>query len=151
MTLNEFMISTVVSGGLLIALCIFFWVRVEIYDRLGGLEMLSMLVGFVALLVLFVVLVFYIDDPGLYTRTLGAPQAAQVEELTYMTGPRGRGQVRVDTDKGTYLLRSDALVPHSGKVYIVERKRPWGEPRAFVCLSAAATQCWKEWEPGSID
>lgn len=34
MTLNEFMISTVVSGGLLIALCIFFWVRVEIYDCL---------------------------------------------------------------------------------------------------------------------
>ena len=146
MTLNEFMISTVVSGGLLIALCIFFWVRVEIYDRLGGLEMLSMLVGFVALLVLFVVLVFYIDDPGLYIRTLGAPQAAQVEELTYMTGPRGRGQVRVDTDKGTYLLRSDALVPHSGKVYIVERKRPWGVARTFLCLRADGTRCWAQWD-----
>ena len=151
MTLAEFMISTIVSGGLLITLLIFFWVRVEIYDCLGGLEMLALLAGFVALLVLFVVLMFYTDDPGLYTRTLGAPQVAQVKELTYITGPRGWGQVRVDTDKGTYLLRSDALVPHSGKVYIVERQRPWGEPRAFVCLSAAAIQCWKEWEPGSID
>ena len=151
MTLTVFMISAVVSGGLLIALCIFFWVRVGIYDRLGGLEMLALVAGFVALLVLFVVLVFYTNDPGLYTRTLGAPQTAQVEELTYITGPRGRGQVRVDTDKGAYLLSSDALVPRSGKVYIVERKRPWGQPRAFVCLSAAATQCWKEWEPGSID
>lgn len=148
MTLTEFMISAVVSGGLVITLFIFYLVRVEIYNHRGGLEMLIQFVWFAAILSVFILLAISTDDPGLYTCTLGAPREAQVEELTYMTGYWGRGRVRVDTDKGAYLLSSDALVPRSGEIYIIQRKKPWGAPRTFLCLSASEKRCWAQSDAG---
>lgn len=148
MTLTEFITSLVVSSGLLIALPLFFVVRYKIYECFGWLELMAMFVWVIVMLYC-TLLTFHMDDPGLYTRTLGAPLQAKVEGLMYMTGVMGQGRVRVDTDKGVYLLSSDALVPRSGEVYLVKRRRPWGDPRMFLCLTAEADQCWAEWKPGS--
>ncbi|MGA9853859.1 MAG: hypothetical protein WBR29_01100 [Gammaproteobacteria bacterium] len=147
MTLTQFMIAEVVSGGLFITMPIFLIVRFERYKRTGFSDMLAVFM-FLGGMFVFTALLFYTDDPGLYTRTLGPPQEAKVEGLTYIGGSLLQDSlVRVDTDKGSFLFDTDALIPHTGQVYLVRRQRPWGDPRLFLCLTPKATQCWAESQP----
>ena len=144
MNLTEFLIAEGVSGGLVIGLPIFFIARAEKYNRFGFCDLLAILI-FIPTIFTFFTMSFYADAPGIYNHTLTAPQEAKVEGLTYIGGSQWQGSlVRVDTDKGSFLFDSDALIPHTGEVYLVKRQRPWGDPRMFLCLTAMATQCWAE-------
>jgi hypothetical protein len=149
MTLNEFLITEAVSGGLTIVLLIVFITRAVKYDSFGYWDLLTMLV-MIAAMFLALGVGLQADAPGLYNHTLTVPQEAKVEGLNYIGGSLWQESlVRVDTDKGSFLMESDALIPHTGDVYLVKRRRPWGDPRMFLCLSAAANQCWAEWTPGN--
>ena len=147
MTLTEFIISAGVSGGLVIVLPLYFIVRIIINEDVTLRDMLALFI-FMAALLYGTGLIFFADDPGLYTRTLGPPQEAKVEGLTYIGGSLWqKSHVRVDTDKGSFLFDSDALIPHTGEVYLVRRQRPWGDPRLFLCLTPMEIKCWAESQP----
>ncbi len=146
MTATEFILTVSLSAGLSIALLVFIFLRLGQGRRFGGGDMLAYLCLPGTLFIAVTFMLFGSDAPGLYTRTLGEPQVAQVQQLTYLTGFLGRtNRVRVDTSQGVYVLDSDARVPRAGDVYIVERQRDWGHAeRAFLCLDATQTQCWAE-------
>jgi len=147
MTLTEFIIAEGVSGGLAITLPIFFIVRIAIYKRVGVWDMLALLI-LVPAIFIFMAVSFNADAPGLYTHTLSAPQEAKVEGLTYIGGSVWQESlVRVDTDKGSFLLESGALIPHAGEIYLVKRQRPWGGPRLFLCLTPMEIKCWAASQP----
>ncbi len=45
-----------------------------------------------------------------------------------------------------FLPGSNACIPASGPVYIVQRQRGWGHAeRTFLCRDATQTHCWAEW------
>lgn len=147
MTLTEFIISAGVSGGLVIVLPLYFIVRIIINEDVTLRDMLALFI-FMAALLYGTGLIFFADDPGLYTRTVGPTQEARVEGLTYIGGSLWQeSHVRVDTDKGSFLFDSDALIPHTGEVYLVRRQRPWGDPRLFLCLTPMEIKCWAESQP----
>lgn len=84
------------------------------------------------------------DGPGLYTRQVGSPVAATISHLTFLNGALGSTDwVRVDTDRGVYMLHARALVPASGTIFIVQRKKTWNQDeRTFLCLKATPSVCW---------
>ena len=84
------------------------------------------------------------DGPGLFTRTLGAPEPATVSHLAFLNGAFGyTDRIRVDTDQGVYLVSADALIPAAGAVYIVRRTKTWNsDERTFLCLKPTASPCW---------
>lgn len=146
MSAAEFIITVSLSLGLSLALLAFIFWRLGQGRRFGGGDMLAYLGLPGTLFIAVAFLLFGSDAPGLYTRTLGKPQLAQVQQLTYLTGFLGRtNRVRVDTSQGVYLLDSDARVPRAGDVYIVRRQRDWGHAqRTFLCRDAAQTHCWAQ-------
>ena len=150
MTATEFITTVSLSAGLSIALIAFIILRLGRDRRFSGWDMLAYMCLPGTLFIAVTFMLFGSDSPGLYTRTLGKHQAAQVQQLTYLTGFLGRtNRVRVDTSQGVYVLDSDARVPRSGDVYIVQRQRDWGHAaRTFLCLDATQTQCWAERESG---
>jgi len=149
MTLTEFIISLAISIGLNIALLAFIFVRLGQGRRFSGWDMLAYMCIPCTLFVGLMVLTLDSNDPGLYTRTLGKPQVAQIQGLTFMTGFLGRtNRVRVDTNAGVYVLNSDARIPRSGAVYIIQRKKPWGDARTFLCPDPRQAQCWAERDSG---
>ena len=83
-----------------------------------------------------------IDAPGLYTRVTGTPQPVRIRSLHYFSGLLGLDPtLRVDTDRGVFLLDSDAPVPDSGTLYVSTRRRFFGHStRKFLCLNQA--ECW---------
>jgi len=149
MTATEFIITVSLSLGLSLALLVFIFLRLGRGRRFSGGDMLAYICLPGALFIAVTFMLFGSDDPGLYTRTLGVPQAAQIQQLTYLTGFLGRtNRVRVDTSRGVYVLDSDARVPRAGDVYIVQRLRDWGAARTFLCRDATQTHCWAERESG---
>ena len=148
MTATEFITTLSLSAGLGIALLAFLFLRRGQGRRFSGWDMLAYMCLPCALFIAMALMLFGSNSPGLYTRKLGEPQAAQVQQLTYLTGFLGRtNRVRVDTDHGVFLLGSNARIPSYGPVYIIRRQRDWGHAeRTFLCLDAAETRCWAEWK-----
>ena len=136
MTATEFIITVSLSLGLSIALMAFIILRLGRGRRFSGGDMLAYMCLPGTLFIAVTFMLFGSDAPGLYTRTLGESQVAQIQQLTYLTGFLGRtNRLRVDTSQGVYVLDSHARVPRAGDIYIVERQRDWGTCRARVSVS----------------
>jgi len=149
MAATEFTVTLSLSAGLGIALLAFILLCLGQGQRFSGGGLLAFMC-FPGILFIALTVLTFSDDSGLYTRTRGTPHAAQVEQLTYLTGFLGRtNRVRVDTDKGVFVLGSDVRVPRTGAIYIVKRQRDWGHAeRTFLCLDATQARCWAERESG---
>lgn len=136
-----------------------FYVLVALASTLGFIAMVSfalllvyrgsitfVFAGLVASL-FAVMLGFFIDlnwnAAGLYQEAVGNPVRASVTHLTFFTGVTGfTDWVRVDTDQGVFFLTSVAPVPQAGTVYLVTRRKAFGDAtRIFICIKPAAG-CW---------
>lgn len=89
------------------------------------------------------------NDPALYVYPVGSPEALSVTHLAYLNGSFGETKrLRVDTTTGVYFVGAVAPLPRHGTVYLITRRRKWGNAtREFLCLDRAQKQCWPERKP----